>query len=232
MTPTLVLALLALPAGADAAPCAVSLTLNRPCADSRSTVPVPYEPQPGDIVLFRSSRIISNVLCHAVLCGGATHSAMVVPRKDGSLALLETPYVGAPVALSEIVPALQKYRGRIWVRRRKAPLTEQQACNLSAFAHEQEGKKYDYCGLLVMPFCRPLQCVTKKNHDVHDVDASSYFCSSLVIAACMAANLLDPRDVRPVCICPNDLMNDWLVDLSCGWEKPEHLMIEACCPGK
>jgi hypothetical protein len=229
MTPTLFLAMLALPAGADAAPCAVSLKSMRPCTDSRSTVPVPYDPQPGDIVLFRSSRIISNVLCHVVLCGGATHSAIVATRKDGSLALLETPYVGAPVTLSDIVPALQQYRGRIWVRRRKTPLTEPQACNLTAFAHEQEGKKYDFGGLLVMPWCRPLQCFSKKNHDVSDVDASSYFCSSLVVAACMAANLLDPREVRPVCVCPNDLMNDWLVDLSCGWEKPEHLILEPAC---
>jgi hypothetical protein len=232
MTPMLYLALLALPAGSDAAPCAVSLTLMHPCGDGRHTIPVHYDPQPGDIVLFRSSRIISNVLCHAVLCGGATHSAIVVARKDGPLALLETPYVGASVCLSELVPSLQKYRGRIWIRRRKAPLTEQQSCNLTAFAHEQEGKRYDFCGLFAMPLCRPLQCVSKKSHDVNDIDASSYFCSSLVVAACIAANLIDPREARPECICPNDLMYDKLVDLSCGWEKPEHLVIESACHGR
>ncbi len=228
MTPILLLALTATALDRDAVPCSASLKRVQHCGERHASYAVPYEPQPGDLLLFRSSRIISNVLCHAVLCGGATHSAIVIVKKDGTLGLLETPYVGAPVTITEIVPRLQEYRGRIWVRRHKTPLTAEQSCNLTAFAYEQEGKSYDFAGLMVMPFCRPMQCISKKTHSVYDVDASSYFCSSLVIAAAMAANLLDPLEVRPVCICPNDLMYDKLVDLSCGWWPPEQVLVETC----
>lgn len=204
------------------------MTIPAPCTASCPGGRVPYTPQAGDIVLFRSSVIVSNVLCNLVLCGGATHSAIVVPRKDGSLALLETPKVGSTVELTDIETQLQKYRGKIWVRRRCVPLTPAQMANLATFACSQAGKSYDFVGLLVMPLCRPLQCLPKKTPDAADVDECRWFCSSLVVAACVAANLIDPREARPCCICPNDLMNDKLLDLSCGWEKPLPLQVESC----
>ncbi|MFO0879613.1 MAG: hypothetical protein U0840_19890 [Gemmataceae bacterium] len=230
MTSFVLLSLLTLPAGtpSDSAPGAVRFSIAVPGCKTSSAAKMPYQPQPGDIILFRSSNFVSNVLCNVVLCGGATHSAMIVPCKDGTLALLETPKVGSAVSLSDIETQLQKYKGKIWVRRRCKPLTPEQSQNLTSFACSQAGKSYDFVGLLVMPACRPMQLISKTTPHADDVDENRWFCSSLVVAACVAANLIDPREARPCCICPNDLMNDKLIDLSCGWDKPTTLFIDSC----
>jgi hypothetical protein len=116
----------------------------------------------------------------------------------------------------------------MWVRRRCAPLTPEQLENLTTFAAEQEGKPYDVLGLCAMPLCRPFQLIHKSNPDLADVEQDRWFCGALVVGACVAANLVDPLHVRPKCVCPNDLMNDRLVDLSHGWEKPLPLVVHAC----
>lgn len=226
MTPLLCWTLLVSSAGSDLPPSEASLKLVHACGDRRARVEAPYDPQPGDIVLVQWRSLTLNALTCVTLCAGATHSAIVVPRKDGSLALLETPMIGSCVQINDLVPALASKRCRMWVRRRCPPLTPEQSANLTAFACSQEGKPYDYCGLFTMPLCRPLQCFAKSAPDARELDQSHWFCSALVVGACVAANLLDPHDVRLNCICPTDLMHDRLVDLSHGWEKPLPLLVE------
>ncbi|MFM7150122.1 MAG: YiiX/YebB-like N1pC/P60 family cysteine hydrolase, partial [Gemmataceae bacterium] len=101
-----------------------------------------YVPQPGDIVLFQTGHVAARVLCHLILCGQATHVGIVVTRADGTLGILETPTVGANVAINDLADQIHHYNGAVWVRRRTQNITRNQSERLSKFAQAQVGKPY------------------------------------------------------------------------------------------
>lgn len=228
MTPILLMTVLTMHQTGCPAPCQPVPVLELPCECRGCVRKAVYHPQPGDIVFFRTTNLVWKGSSMLMMCGKATHIAIVVARPDGTLGLLQTPKIGSRVEITEIVPGIMDQGGQCWVRRRCVPPTPQQCANLTTFASAQEGKPYDLAGWMTMPYCRPMQCVTKKCIDLADVDRPSWFCSSLVVGALIAANLIDGREVRPTCICPNDLMVDCHIDLSCGWESPASLLLEKC----
>jgi hypothetical protein len=99
-------------------------------------------------------------------------------------------------------------------------LTADQLARLTAFACSQEGKPYDFCGLIMLPISYPLRITRSHCLTTEQLDPSRWFCSSLVVGACAAAGLLDPCVVKPTSTRPNDLRSDRILDLSQGWEKP------------
>ncbi|MFM7151779.1 MAG: hypothetical protein ACKO23_18280, partial [Gemmataceae bacterium] len=145
---------------------------------------------------------------------------IVVTRADGTLGILETPTVGSAVAINDLADQIHQYNGAVWVRKRTQPLTRDQSERLSKFAQAQVGKPYDFGRLALMPLLRPLQLLPKSPIEDTDPDSWCWFCSSLVISCCAAADLIDPGQVRPCFVCPTDLMNDCLLDLSVSWSKP------------
>jgi hypothetical protein len=179
-----------------------------------------YEPKVGDLILFRHTGCLKGIVYALAGSPGATHSAVVVARPDGSLALLEAPGTDYPVMLSDIPTRLNAYKGRIWVRRLRCPLTCEQSRCLTEFACKQEGKPFDTFGFALPPFGFPTRKIIHRCLTDENLDPPRWFCSSLCVAAFVSAGLLDPCKVRPRFTDPQDLKVDRCLDLSKCWEEP------------
>jgi hypothetical protein len=137
-----------------------------------------------------------------------------------------------------VIPQLQSYAEieRVWLRRRRVPLTPEQQAQLTAFAVSVDGKRFALLRMLaqVTPFCcrgRFLEWGAGGPHP----DRSSYFCAELVGEACVAAGLLDWQTTRPAAMYPRDYFfgrsNCSFIDRSLDmsqWDPPARW---TSCPG-
>jgi hypothetical protein len=192
----------------------------------------PYVPQPGDII-FTSDKKWYWELTFCLACTGAPHHAsLVFARPDGRLAMLEAgPHDNPIVALLDLLPNLYDYekRERIWVRRRRVPLTPEQSAKLTAFALAQENKPFAIFRLAVQltPF-RTRGLVRTWWVGTPQGERHSYFCSELVMETCVAVGLIDPATARPSATYPRDMffdhsLNPYLnkhLNLADGWLPP------------
>ena len=173
----------------------------------------PYAPQPGDLFLATDPSPIA-WFGHWVAGGpGMHHSGIFFARPDGTMALLEGgPFNTLSIRALDPYPHMAAYMAngsKVFVRRRQVPLTPEQSACLTAFALTQDGKPFAVVrmfqqvtpiktrGFLRTPFIgRP-----------HGPDRASYYCSELVVEACVAAGLMDPDTARPSATYPRDLFD-------------------------
>ncbi|HEY8503230.1 MAG TPA: hypothetical protein VIL46_01520 [Gemmataceae bacterium] len=187
-----------------------------------------YAPQPGDILLATDTSVFWKVMHNLAGTGHPTHSGIVFARPDGSLAILEGgPHDTLFCRALDALPHLRSYEavGRVWIRRRAVPLTAEQSAKLTAFALAQDGKRFALGRLAVQ--LTPLRTrgplrtrFVGKPHGAR----RSYFCSELVVEACVAAGLLDPETARPSATYPRDLF----LDRSANPYLNRHLMLAPC----
>jgi hypothetical protein len=189
------------------------------CGECQRQGRMPYVPQPGDLVLFHHHSYAVNALYYLGFCGGTTHSGIVVAHPRGGVVMLEAPFL-EPVTFVDLASRVAAYKGRVEIRRRKIPLTEQQSARLTAFACAQLGKPFHLPGMLLPTVTWPLDLF--QDHCVSDKELNppNWICSELVIAATIAAGLVTPCGVKPACVCADDLRTDRILDLSCGWWPP------------
>jgi len=194
-----------------------------------------YCPQAGDM-LFGASDKLTSVLGFA-LAGSwyPNHNAIVVPRPDGSLAVLEAGLHGQlrkGMVIVDLMETLQTYDqgGRIWIRARKTPLTREQTARLCEFASNVEGRPTSFIKLYgqITPF-RSRGPVRTAFLGHSDPDKKGFYCSELVVEACCYAGLIDTDTARPSATYPRDIffdhstnmfVNRSLKDMACGWEPP------------
>ena len=155
-----------------------------------------YVPQPGDIFLATDESFWLR-LGHAAVGGaGVHHSGFIFARPDGSLGLIEAgPFNELVTRVLDPYQHMYNHvsRGtRVWVRRRRVPLTPEQSARLTAFAGVQEGKPFALArGLSFMtPFSRRGVLRTPFVGRVHG-DRPRFFCSELVVESFVAAGLMD-----------------------------------------
>jgi hypothetical protein len=215
------------------APCGSFLYQPASCLDEVLRGPAePYVPQPGDLMLRLDHSVFWRVTHYLALAFDPNGSGIVFARPDGSLAVLEagpkdTLWVGTP----DLLPHLREYAaaGRVWVRKRRAPLTPEQSARLTAFALAQDGKRFALVRLAgqLTPF-RSRGPLRTRFVGRPRGDRSNYFCSELVCEACVAAGLLDPERTRPSATFPRDLfygrsLNPFIdhhLDVNAGWYPP------------
>jgi hypothetical protein len=199
----------------------------------------PYVPQPGDIFLCTGCEMWAKLGHWAAGTGAPQHSGIVFARPDGTLALLEAgPDNSLHCGTHDLLPQLQNYAGRerVWIRRRRVPLTAEQSAALTAFAQCVEGKRF----ALVRMFLQISPLRSRGRHRTEYLGGphgvrSSYFCSELVTESCVAAGLLDCVTTRPAAMYPRDLFfgrstNPYIdrhLDMS-QWEPPARWTL---CPG-
>ena len=191
-----------------------------------------YTPQPGDIMLRLDNSKFWRTTHYLALAFDPNGSGIVVARRDGSLAVLEAgPFDTLWVRRLDVLPHLKKYSdiGRVWIRRRKTPLTAEQSRCLTEFGERADGKRFAIIrlgGQLTLLRKRgPLRTyfIGKPQGD-----KASYFCSELVTEACCACGLLDPERTRPSATYPRDLFFgrsynlfiDKHLDINCAWHPP------------
>ena len=107
----------------------------------------PYQPQAGDIVCYSyEGSILWGLGYKLALAGGPDHSGMIVKMPDDTFGILEAgPDDSLMVQVSSLAERLKFHhcnRGRVWVRRRKCPITDEQSCLLTKFAISERGKNF------------------------------------------------------------------------------------------
>jgi hypothetical protein len=210
---------------------------------------VPYVPQPGDIFMASDGLFIAKAGHYAARTGAPQHSGIVVALPDGRPGLLESgPHNTLYVGFDDLLPHLSRYaeRERVWVRRRRVPLTEEQSARLTAFALAAQGRRFGIAQILgqLTPFRVRTPWSIRWRGKSRAVDFQpgtdcgmkrAYLCSELVIEACVVTGLVCAETVRPAAVYPRDLFfgrstNRWIdrhLDLS-AWEPPARWTL---CPG-
>jgi hypothetical protein len=192
-----------------------------------------YVPQPGDIMLRLDHSVFWRVTHYMALAFDPNGSAIVFRRPDGTLALLEAGpndclWIGTP----DLLPHLGEYAaaGRVWIRKRRVPLTPEQCARLTEFAMEVDGKRFalQRLGVQLTVFRTRGPLRTWFVGKPHGPTRWSYFCSELVCESCVAAGLLNPEQTRPSATYPHDLFfgrswNPYLdshLEINAGWCPP------------
>lgn len=179
-----------------------------------------YVPQPGDVMFSTTNIIVYRLGHYATGAGEPTHSALVYRRRDGQLAILEAgPFDGLRIESLDLPSHLKAYedRGRVWIRPRSVPLTEEQSRRLTEFAEKQVGKRFALLRLWaqITPFRARGPIRTALLGKPHGPDRSSFYCAELCIEAFVAAGAVDPATARPSATYPSDFFfdtsrNPWL----------------------
>src|SRR6266571_367796 len=164
--------------------------------------PTPYDLQPGDICFAVNNHWASRFGHQLSGAGLPNHSMLVFDYGDGRLGIIEAgPHSQLAIAAAEAYGHLLSYEtegSRVWVRRRRTPLTPEQVAAVSEFCREQDGKRFPgfRVSIQVTPFRSrmPLGAAWKGKVDY---DKPAYFCSELVLNALAYGGVLDPDVLRP-----------------------------------
>jgi len=191
-----------------------------------------YVPQPGDVMLATDRNLFWKITHDMAFAFEPHNSALVVARRDGSLATFEAgPNDTLRINLLPMLPHLKEYadKGPVWIRKHKAPLTAEQSACLTDFAERQNGKRFALgrLGVQLTPFRDRGPLRTRFLGGPHG-ERNSYYCSELVLEALVAAGLVDARTTRPSASYPHDLFFDRSFNpyinrhrpLECDWDPP------------
>ena len=184
------------------------------CEDEILRAPTrPYSPQPGDIVMSADSSVFWKLMHNLAGTSHPTHSMIVFRMPDGRMGVLEGgPHDTIKCRVLESLPHMLTYEkeGRVWVRRRACPLTPEESARLTEFALAVDGRDFALArlaGQLTIFRTRgPVR--TAFVGRPRGIDQKNYFCSELVIEACVYAGLMDPRTARPSATYPRDIFMD------------------------
>jgi hypothetical protein len=192
----------------------------------------PYVPHPGDIFLATDEGFGAKLGHRLAFTGPPQHSGIVFARPDGTLAILEGgPHNTLRIQILEPVPHLQSYAciAKVYIRERCTPLSCEESARLTCFAMAQCGKRFALARLggQLTPLRSRGPVRTYFMGGPHG-ERRSYFCSELVMEACVAAGLLDPARIRPAATYPRDIffgdsLNPFLhkhLDINAGWLPP------------
>lgn len=193
-----------------------------------------YELQPGDIVLSADGSKFWLRMHQLAGTSHPTHSMIAFAMPDGRVALCEGgPHDTAKCRLLEAIPHMASYEkeGRVWVRRRKCPLTPMQSARLTEFCLAVNCRDFAMKRLLVQltPLRTRGPIRTAFVGRPQGLERESFFCSELVCEALVYAGLLDARTTRPSATFPRDIffgdsLNPWLhvhlPKMNASWDAP------------
>ena len=199
-----------------------------------------YQPQPGDLFLCTGREMWAKLGHWAAFARAPQHSGIIFARPNGRLSLLEAgPHNTLHCRILDLIPELHSYAGyeRVWIRRRRVPLTPEQSTCLTAFAVSHEGTRFALWRMFgqLTPFRSRGPWRTRYVGGPHG-DRWSYYCAELVMEACVAAGLLDPATTRPAATYPRDIFfgRSWNPYIDChldlsAWDPPARWTL---CPGQ
>jgi hypothetical protein len=192
----------------------------------------PYVPQPGDIFLATDQALWARAGHWCAGGAGVHHSGIMFARSDGRVGLIEAgPFNSVEVEVMDPVEHMRAHAAagdKVWVRRRRVPLTAEESARLTDFLQRQAGKPFATWRLLgQMTLLRSRGPVRTWFVGAPHGDRDSYFCSELVVESCVAAGLMDPTTARPAATYPRDLFfgrsfNLYLTKHLCldAWDPP------------
>lgn len=203
--------------------------------DKRLRCPAtPYDLQPGDICFAVNNHTFSKIGHHLSGAGLPNHSMIVFERADGGMAIVEAgTHSELRIGVIDAIEHLESYENegsRVWVRRRKTPLTPEQSACLTSFCTNLDERRFASLRLAgqLTPF-RARGPVRTAFVGKCNFDRSNYFCSELVLNSLAAAGVLDADVLRPSATFPSDLffshssnifVNRGVKQLNCDWDPP------------
>jgi hypothetical protein len=191
----------------------------------------PYQPQPGDIILYDNDNKLHHFVYKLANTESPMHTAMVIARDDGTPALLE---LTGPIALTakvvilDVEPRLSTYPGTVMVRRVRQPLTPEQSRELTHFAQLQVGKRFAAGRIFLQ--ATPLCVHAGWRRDLFGktyLNRNRWFCSEMVVAAGTCAHVFDPEIHKANATYPRDLAFDDTMDLSQLYHSIAHWVGES-----
>ena len=184
---------------------------------------VPYEPHAGDLLFFNDYKMHWVYLYKMVGSDGPYHAALVFRKPDGEFATVEAgPNDTLHCRVLPLLPRLQEFPGTIHVRRVKTPLTKEREEALAAWAHEQDGKRYAICRLLLQGTVFRVRAPLRKElFGATYTDRCSYLCAELAVAGGTVAGLFDPARHKANSIYPRDIIFNDVNDLSATYHDAE-----------
>ncbi len=204
--------------------------------------PTPYCLQPGDICFAVNNHVMSRIGHRLSGAGLPNHSMIAFAHPDGRVWILEAgPHSQLSLQVNEAYTHLRKYvaeGGRVWIRRRRIPLSLEQSEALTQFCLGQDDKIFPVVRLVAQltPF-RSRGPFRTAWLGKPDLDQRTYFCSELVLNALVAAGVLDADLFRPSATYPSDLffsrsrnphVDRGVILLHCEWEPPARWVDRAC----
>jgi hypothetical protein len=195
-----------------------------PLTDAASPQTAPYEPRPGDIVLYDDFNKFHHFVFKLAHTSSPTHVAMVVARADGTPALLDLTgprVITAKVCIIDLETRFKNYKGVIMVRRIREPLTPEHSRDLTRFAESESGKSFALGRVMLQatPFC-PRTGLRRELFGRTFLTRDRWFCSELVVAGGAAAHVFDPNRCCANATYPRDLAFDETLDLSRAYHPP------------
>lgn len=189
-----------------------------------------YRPQPGDILLTSNANFAWKALYAIAGTGAPGHTMLVVRMENGRAGALEAGFDETPwVRITPLDQRLRQYKGAVWVRKRKSPVSREQCEALTCYARAIDGRRYSILRLFVQltPFRERGPLRTRFLGRPRGM-RSSYMCSEAVLEALVAAGLLDAETTRPAATYPRDLFYDESLNpyinkhlkLAGDWEPP------------
>src|SRR5262245_5907285 len=181
------------------------------CLDDDLRAPAaPYAPQPGDIFLATDQARWARAGHWLAGGAGVHHSGIVFRRSDGRMGLIEAgPFNSVRVEVMDPIEHMRDHAragDKVWVRRQRVPLTADESARLTAFVGRQEGKQFAVLRLMgQVTLLRSRGPVRTRFVGGPRGDRDRYFCSELVVEACVAAGLMDGATARPSATYPRDL---------------------------
>lgn len=201
-----------------------------------------YIPQPGDIIMAADGSVFWKTMHNLAGTSDPTHSMIVFANTDGSPCILEAgPHDTLKCRTLDAQPHMQSYEveGRVWVRRRAVPLTPEQSARLTEFALAVDGRQFAIGRLAAQltPFRTRGPIRTAFVGRPKGLARESYFCSELVVEACVYAGLLEANKARPSATYPRDLFMDHSLNpflrkhfkLAPCWDPPARWTSSAPC---
>ena len=189
-----------------------------------------YVPQPGDLFLPSDPSPLWRVAYAMAGTNLPSHSALIVTLPDGTPAVLEAGSGSkAVVALTPLRTWLCEYKGKVWIRRRKTPITAEQSALLTEFALLNDKKFYAILRFMgqVTPFRARGYYRTTYIGKPHGI-RRTYYCSEIVLEGMVYAGLMDRETARPTATYPRDMFFDHSriphidrhLGLACDWHVP------------
>lgn len=184
--------------------------------DSRRVVAKPYEPIVGDILFFDDLSPFWVKLYAMAGTGPPFHAGIVMKKRDGSLAALESgPDDTLHVYILGLVSRLRDFKGIIQVRQSRVPVTPEKDQELTDFAYRQLGKKYAVWRLLLQgtPF-KHRGGMKEQYLATTYMDRKRWLCAEIVVTGATIMGIFDPAVVKGTVTYPLDIVNDNKFDLS------------------
>jgi hypothetical protein len=182
------------------------------------------------MLLYSDPNLFWSIMYAIAMTGPPGHSGLIVRMSDGQIGVLEAGYDDKPWTHTvSLERRFGEYKGTIWVRQRKTPLTDEQSRALTAFAEEIEGHRFAL-GRLILQMTQirtrgPLRTfVLGKPKGSRE----KLVCSEAALEGLIHAGVIDGKTVRPSATYPRDLFFDRSSNpyinrhppFACDWEVP------------